>query len=275
MIAGLFDAFRMQVTTDAMNPEVFEPEAEDTEVDMVALKKTETLRKNLSFKEDERTLLVAFDVATFLGSEEELDAGAGEDLKRLMRQVDLTDGKEGKEKWEEIMAILQAEKVRTIERCAHGAFSIEWHIGFAINSNDGVISNRAALVLRASFNALSPEVILQAFRLSDELDDLRKAGTLPTAGQLTSGVKALAIGPRLPFAELLGEKAQLDSLTLRNRDYPELPAVKTSPEVFLSLVRDCALPPQACLELLANSWDDSDAPKSPLEKKTVPVTQVT
>lgn len=259
---------------DSMNPEVFEPESDSIEVDKVAWQKTETLRQNLEFPADQRTVLLAFDVATFLGSEEELNAGQGEDLKRVLRQIDLTGDEDVKQKWAKIIDVLETEKMRMIERCTNGAFSIEWHIGFAINSSDSKVGNRGALVLRATFNALSKDVVMQAFALSEKLEEMRAQDILPDQSDLVDGVQALAIGPRLPFAELLPEYAQVDNLTIRDRDYPEDQPQIASTETFLALVRDCALPPFACLQLLADSMVETPSPAAHLAKPTVRLSQV-
>lgn len=263
------------VDIDSVNPELYEDESDRPEVDHVAWLKTETLRKNVAFEEGERTILAAFDVVTLLGSEAELDEGKGEDLKRIMRDIDLSSDADATTKWDTISKALEVEQTRMLERCAHGAFAIEWHIGFAINSNDSKIANRAALVLRATFNALGEDIVLQAFTLSEDLKQKREHHELPTSAELTAGVQALAIGPRLPFAELLPQFAQTDKLTIRNRDYPDVDAMQADTETFLKLVKECALPPLACLDFLASSYDEAGTPESQLAKPTILVTHIT
>jgi hypothetical protein len=185
-----------------------------------------------------------------------------------MRQIQISEDGEVQAQWQHIIEVIEAEKVRMLERCTNGAFCIEWHVGFAINSSDGVVTNRGALVLRAVFSALDPEIVINAFTLSEELQALRSEGKVPTREQLVRGVQALAIGPRLPFAELLGKHAYETSLVACNRDYPE-DDWRMSPDQFLAIIRDCALPPDVGLQLLAGSLDPETPPEKHLEKPTV------
>lgn len=258
-----------KIKVDSVDPEIFVPESDSDRVDEVAWLKTETLRQNLRFNPEERTLIAAFDVATFIS--EAIDNPGptqGEDLKRVMRQIEISEDAEAQEQWQRIIDVIETEKVRMLERCTNGAFCIEWHVGFAINSSDGIVNNRGALVLRAVFSALDPEIVMSAFALSEELESLRSEGTLPTREQLVEGVQALAIGPRLPFAELLADNAYETSLIAFNRDYPE-DDWHLSPDEFLAIIRDCALPPLVGLQLLAGSLNPEITPEKHLEKPTV------
>lgn len=255
------------VTFSTSDPETFEVESESNRVDEVAWAKTESLRRNLLFNPEKRTLILAFDVVTILAeSPEDFETGNGEDLKRLLRQIDFSDDVDTVTLWNNILETLETERIRMLERCTNGAFCIEWHIGFALNSSDQTVANRGALVLRATFTALDPQIVVQAFTLPEELDEKRKSGERPTRQDL-NGVQAFAIGPRLPFVKLIPEYADLDELKAYNQGFPEEAAVLT-PEQFLSLVRDCALTPYMALELLAGS-ESSSPIEDPLEKDLV------
>lgn len=258
-----------KINVDSVDPEIYAQESESHLVDIVAWLKTETLRQHLRFNPDQRTLIVAFDVATFISEAEGgFNPTEAEDLKRVMRQIEISDDVEAQEQWQRIVDVIETEKVRMLERCTNGAFCIEWHVGFALNSSDGMVTNRGALVLRAVFSALDPQIIIDAFTLSEELETLRSEGILPQREQLVEGVQALAIGPRLPFAELLAEYAYENSLVAFNRDYPEN-KWPMNPDVFLALIRDCALPPQVGIQLLAGSLDPEMIPDKHLDKPTV------
>ncbi|GEM_PF-1468532 len=259
----------IQVSIGSIDPEIFEMESNSEEPDQVAWDKTETLRKNVLFNPEKRTLIVAFDVVTWIAeSPEDFESGKGEDLKRLLRQVDLNADIDSALLWESIINTLETERIRMMERCANGAFCIEWHIGFALNSSDQQVSNRGVLVLQASFSAFNPEVIMQAFALTDALEEKRTLGIRPTEKDLVNGVRAFAIGPRLPFVKLIPEYADPEKLKAFNRDFPD--EVGTlSAEQFLSLVRDCALSPQMALSLLAGSEQEDGQIVAALDKETV------
>lgn len=255
------------ITFSVSDPENFEVESDGERADEVAWAKTESLRQNLLFNPEKRTLILASDVVTILAeSPEALDAGNGEDLKRLLRQIDFSDDIDTDTLWNKIIDTIDTERIRILERCTNGAFCIEWHIGFALNSSDQTVANRGALVLRATFTALDSQIVTQAFTLSDELEEKRQSGERPTKQDL-NGVPAFALGPRLPFVKLIPEYADLDELKAYNQGFPEEAAVLT-PEQFLSLVRDCALTPYMALELLAGS-ENSSPIENPLEKDLV------
>jgi len=251
-IQEMADAVDVTMTVDSIDPEIFKKESDSQSPDEVAMDKTETLRKNVLFSPEKRTLIVAFDVVTILReSPDDFDAGNGEDLKKLLRQIDFSEDVETKQLWENIIQTLDTEQVRMLEMCTQNAFAIEWHIGFALNSSDQTVVNRGAIILRATFTALNPEVVFQAFALTEELHKKKDNGERPTEKDLTA-VKAFAIGPRLPFVKLIPQYADQESLVAFNRDYPEEMSALTAEE-FLSLVRDCALTPNMMFELLAGS----------------------
>lgn len=256
------------ITVDSLDPEIFKKESDEKNPDDVAMEKTETLRTNVLFSPEKRTLIVAFDVVTILReSPEDFESEGGEDLKKLLRQIDLSEDVETDALWQNIIATLDTEKVRMIESCTQGAFAIEWHIGFALNSSDQTVANRGALVLRATFTALDPEVVVQAFALSEELKAKQDNNERPTEKELVSGVKAFAIGPRLPFVKLIPQYADQSKLVAFNRDYPAEVFTLTA-EQFLNLIRDCALTPHMALELLADS-ESTEPIIDPLGKGTI------
>lgn len=256
------------ISVDSIDPEIFKPESDLQTADEVAWEKTETLRENVLFSPEKRTLILAFDVVTLIAETPyDFDAGNAEDLKKLLRQVDFNEDVETERLWECIMETLDTEEVRMLQRCTKGAFTIEWHIGFALNSSDRTVANRGAVVLRATFTALDPTVVFQAFALSENLEEMREQGKRPTPKDLTNGVKAFAIGPRLPFVKLIPEYADTTNLIAYNRDNPDEKFILT-PEQFFSLVRDCALTPQMALQLLADS-ETLEPNAHPLEKETV------
>lgn len=268
-IQHLADDLGRPVTFDSLDPEIFEPESDGKTPDIVALDKTETLRRNVLFDSEKRTVILAFDVVTMIAeSPEDFDAGNGEDLKRLLREMDLGDEQSPESLWSQITETLETEKVRMLERCTQGAFSIEWHIGFALNSSDGQVSNRGVLVLRVSFTALNPDVVLEAFALSEDLQMMRESNERPSNRDLVKGVKAFAIGPRLPFVKLIPQYGDVDHLIAYNRDYPE-ETYNLTPEQFFNLVRDCALTPHMALQLIAGSQSESDEIQDPYQKETV------
>lgn len=259
----------IKISVDSIDPEIFDVESDSQKPDEVAWDKTETLRTNVLFNREKRTLIVAFDVVTWIAeSPEDFESGNGEDLKRLLRQVDFSDDLDTELLWENIINTLDTERVRMMERCANGAFCIEWHIGFALNSSDQQVSNRGALVLRASFSAFNPDVIMQAFALTESLEEKRKHGIRPTERDLVNGVKAFAIGPRLPFVKLIPEYADPQELKAFNRDFPDEVSI-LSAEEFLNLVRDCAISPQMAISLLAGSEQPDGPIVAPLDKETV------
>lgn len=258
-VQEMAESFDVTMTVDSIDPEIFKKESDSQNPDEVAMDKTETLRKNVLFSPEKRTLIVAFDVVTILReSPDDFDAGNGEDLKKLLRQIDFSEDVETEQLWENIIQTLDTEQVRMLEMCTQNAFAIEWHIGFALNSSDQTVANRGAIVLRAAFTALNPEVVFQAFALTEELHKKKDNNERPTEKDLTA-VKAFAIGPRLPFVKLIPQYADQDNLVAFNRDYPEEVSTLTAEE-FLSLVRDCALTPTMVLDLLSGS--ESEEPIS-------------
>ena len=267
-VQEIAEATDATISVDSLDPEIFKKEGDSEYADEVAMDKTETLRTNVLFSPEKRTLIVAFDVVTILReSPDDFESEGGEDLKKLLRQVDFSEDVETEELWKNIIDTLDTEKVRMMERCTQGAFAIEWHIGFALNSSDQTVVNRGALVLRATFTALDPEVVVQAFALSEGLQAKRENNERPTEKELTNGVKAFAIGPRLPFVKLIPQYADHEKLVAFNRDYPEEISTLTA-EQFLNLVRDCALTPHMALELLADS-ESAEPISDPLGKQTV------
>lgn len=261
------------VVFGSVDPEIFAVELEAAPADVVAFSKTETLRQELLFDPNRETLLFAFDVTTAIAeSPADFAAGNGQELKRMLRQLKLPDDQETEGYWQQILDTLNTEQLRMLRLCTKGAFVIEWQIGFALNSQSGTYVNRGVLVLQASFTALSEDVVFQAFALSESLQQMQAKGERPTPRDLAEGVKAFAIGPRLPFVKLIPEYGQPDQLLAYNRDYPEEQYQLTA-EQFLTLVRDCAMTPQMVLQLLAGSGENLEG-SSPLAKPTVKLTPV-
>jgi hypothetical protein len=259
----------ISLSVNSFDPEVFVPESDSHLVDVVAWKKTEALRIN-RLPDSERELIVAFDVSTAIAAkrEEDINPTQATDLKRMLRDIHISEDGDAQEQWNHIIEVIEAEKIRMLEFCTQGRFCIEWHVGFAVNSTDGIVSNRGVLVLRATFNPLDPDIIFNAFTLSDELEEMKNNGLVPTHQQLVNGMQAFAIGPRITFAELLGEYANQETLVVSNRDYPG-DEVTMNPEQFLRIVRDCALPPHLGFQLLAGSLDPEMTPERHLSKPTI------
>jgi hypothetical protein len=269
VIKKIAENFQHTPKVSAVNPEIFTPESDSTKVDEVAWKKTETIRENLPFGSDQVTMIVAFDVATFLVEfDDNGDPKEGEDLKRLLRQLPDSEFEDTRSYWENICKLLETEKVRMIQRCVNSVFAIEWHVGFAVNASDGSIANRGAVVLRAVFNPLDEDLVVGAFTLSEKLQHMKETLQKPTHSDLAEGVTAFEIGPRLPFAEMIPDSADLDNLTIENRDYPEQQKIIT-PEEFLAVVVNCELPPHIAVQLLGDSVSMGLTPEEKINKPTV------